>query len=66
MKMNQGVAKQKAHHSKEAMVRFFLIMWKLHPKFGVTVNTVQVKKMSASVIFLDFQILVVMGIPNDR
>ena len=62
MKMNQGVTKQKAHHSNVAMVRF-LTMGKLHPRFGVIVNKVQLKR-SGCFICLEFQILVVLGIPN--
>ena len=37
-----------------------ITMRKLYPKFGVLVNTVQIKKMSGSVIFLELQILVVL------
>ena len=60
--MNHNVTKQKVHHSNLAMVRF-LNMGKLHPKLGVIVNKVQLKK-SGSVICLEFQILVVLGISN--
>ena len=62
MKMNHGVTKQIAQQSNVAIV-WFLTMWKLHPKFGVIVNKVQLKS-SSSVIWLEYQILVVPGIPN--